>query len=348
MGPVILDLSGVALTAEERELILHPLVGGIVFFTRNFESPEQITALTHEIRRLRGPMSILICVDHEGGRVQRFREGFTRIPSMGMVGALYEKDPAQAKIAAELCGWLIATELFAVGIDLSFTPVLDLNKNKNTVIGDRSFHHNPAIVIELATALMRGMHNIGMAATGKHFPGHGDVTADSHLEMPRDSRSLSEITAEDFQTFSALIQAGIQAMMPAHIIFPAVDNNPVGFSKIWLKNILRNQLKFTGMIFSDDLNMEGAAFAGDYPDRARMALEAGCEMVLICNNRQGAIKILDSLPHQEFAVAADKFKSLQGKFSTSWTDLNGNALWQDKRKQLQSFLKRINNEYNYE
>lgn len=295
-SPIILDLEGTAITPEEKEILQHPLVGGLILFSRNYISPQQITDICRLARQCR-KQPLLIAVDHEGGRVQRFKQGFTAIPPMGELGALYEKNSEKALKAAESFGALIAKELLAVGVDFSFTPVLDLDRQRNSVIGDRAFHQQPDVVIALATALIKGLHDNGMASCGKHFPGHGAVTQDSHHALPVDERSLPEIYAEDLKPFIALIQAGIRSMMPAHIIFSAVDQNPVGFSSIWLQNILRQQLQFSGKIFSDDLNMAGAEFAGDYPARARAALQAGCDMVLICNNRAGAISILDRLSH---------------------------------------------------
>lgn len=295
-GPLILDLQGLSLTAEERDILQHPLVGGIILFARNFDTRQQLSELCRVVRSAR-KTPLWITVDHEGGRVQRFKQGFTLLPPMGELGQLYEKDQLKALQLAESLGSVIAKELLSVGIDMSFTPVLDLNKGLNTVIGDRAFHHDPRVVIALAKALMLGLQAAGMMACGKHFPGHGSVTVDSHHGLPVDTRDFVEIAAEDLQPFAALIQAGMKAMMPAHIVFPAVDNNPVGFSRIWLKNILRKTLKFSGKIFSDDLTMQGAEFAGDYPSRAVAALQAGCDNMLVCNNRSGVITILDTLPH---------------------------------------------------
>jgi beta-N-acetylhexosaminidase len=315
VGPVIVDVIGAELSAEEREILQHPLVGGVILFTRNYENVQQMTQLCQSIRAVRSE-PLLIAVDQEGGRVQRFREGFTRLPAMGEFGELYETNSNQALQQAEELGCLMATELLTVGIDISFAPVLDLNKELNQVVGDRAFHREHSIVTKLAKEVMRGMHKAGMAATGKHFPGHGSVSVDSHLAMPIDERSFEKIAAEDLQPFKALIQANIDALMPAHILFPAVDDKPVGFSRQWLDGILRKKLKFSGVIFSDDLNMEGAGFAGDYIERARTALEAGCDLVLICNNRQGAISILDGLSHRYVnTTTLEKIKKLQGKFS---------------------------------
>jgi len=332
VGPVILDLMGKELTSEELEILKHPLVGGVILFARNYESPQQITQLCQAIRKAK-PTPLLITVDQEGGRVQRFRKDFTLLPAMGRLGIQYSTHPEQAIQSAEYCGWLMASELLAVGIDLSFAPVLDLNKELNTVIGDRAFHHDPRVVITLAKAFIRGMNNAGMVATGKHFPGHGSVNLDSHLAMPIDKREFKNISSDDLLPFAEFIQLNINALMAAHIVFPAVDDKPVTFSARWLKDILRDQLKFSGIVFSDDLNMKGADIIGNYAERAQAALDAGCDLVLICNNRRGAIEILDHLTEQ-FLIPMEKLQSLRGKFSTTFESLQLSAQW----KKYQSHL----------
>jgi beta-N-acetylhexosaminidase len=340
-GTVIMDLTGLSLDDEERDLLKHPLVGGIILFARNYESTTQLTELCREIRASR-QSPILIAVDQEGGRVQRFKEGLTRIPSMGEVGELYQSSPEQGTEFAYCCGWLMAAELLAVGVDLSFAPVLDLDKKWNTVIGDRSFASDPILVSTLALAVMRGMREAGMAATGKHFPGHGSVTVDSHLELPIDSRQFIEIYQEDMQPFIHMIAADIDALMPAHILFPEVDDHPVGFSRYWLEDVLRKKLKFSGIIFSDDLNMAGAEFAGNYAARAEVALEAGCDMVLICNIRKGAIEILDQLP-QKYVISLDKFNRLKGRFSEDLKSLHASHLWKNNFNLFAQYRKMYEN-----
>lgn len=333
-GPVILDLLGPEMSAEEREILQHPLVGGVILFTRNYQSPEQVTELCQTIRKAR-KTPLLIAVDQEGGRVQRMRTGFTDLPPLEMIGKRYDESPEAGIRLAEVCGWLMASEVLSVGIDFSFAPVLDLNKKVSSVIGDRSFHRDPLVVAKLATAYVRGMSRAGMAATGKHFPGHGSVVVDSHLDLPVDTRSLDEITNDDMVAFKEMILAGIQAFMPAHILFPAVDDKPVGFSSVWLQDILRKQLKFNGVIFSDCLSMEGAKVIGDHDERARVALEAGCDIVLICNHREAALKILDRLPADKYAVLPERFKVMQGQFSLPYGKLHNQTEWKENLAYLQ-------------
>jgi beta-N-acetylhexosaminidase len=294
LGPVIVDVAGLALDDTDRRRLSHPLVGGIILFARNFESPAQVRALTSEIRALRDPQ-LVIFVDHEGGRVQRFRTGFTPIPPMRKLGELWDRDPAAAVRAAEGTGLVIGAELGAHGVDLSFTPVLDLDYGASSVIGDRAFHASPAVVGALGAALVRGLAATGMGAVGKHFPGHGYAAADSHIAIPVDERSLEEIVALDVAPYRPAIAAGLAGIMPAHVIYSAVVPEPAGFSPFWLKEVLRKQLGFDGVIFSDDLSMEGASTAGGMRERALAAFAAGCDSVLVCNAPQSADELLAAL-----------------------------------------------------
>ncbi len=295
-GPVMLDVAGTTLTSEDRERLCHPLVGGIILFSRNFESCTQLAALTAEIHALREPR-LLIAVDHEGGRVQRFRDGFTQLPPMRKLGHLWDRDPRRAQADAVATGLLLAAELRAQGVDLSFTPVLDVDYGNSGVIGDRAFHGRADAIAELAIALMRGLVQGGMAAVGKHFPGHGHVRADSHHEVPVDDRTYAQIEADDLIPFRRMSAAGMQGIMPAHVIYPAVDPAPAGFSRHWLQKVLRGDLGFDGVIFSDDLSMEGASVVGGVIERGVAALQAGCDMVLVCNNPKSADVLLDGLRH---------------------------------------------------
>src|SRR5882762_4845323 len=294
LGPVMLDLSGLKLTAAEKEMLRHPLAGGVILFARNFESTRQLAALTGEIRELREP-GLLIAVDHEGGRVQRFQEGFTRIPPMRTLGESWEKDPSWARAVAEATGYVIAAELRSHGVDFSFAPVLDVDFGSSSVIGDRAFSDEPEVIAALAGAFVAGLTAGGAASVGKHFPGHGYVKADSHVDVPVDERGLGEIEAADLLPYRELIKQGLCGIMPAHVIYPKVDKRPAGFSAVWLKEVLRGRLGFEGMIFSDDLSMEGASVAGGVVQRAEAALAAGCDMVLVCNAPQAAAELLDKL-----------------------------------------------------
>jgi beta-N-acetylhexosaminidase len=293
-GPVMLDVAGKQLTAEDAKRLLHPLVGGVILFARNYETPGQLAELTSAIHALRSP-PLLIAVDHEGGRVQRFRDGFTRIPPMRELGKVWDEHPKRAKHLAEQVGYVLAAELRACGVDFSFTPVLDVDYGASSVIGDRAFHAEPQAIAELAHGLLIGLKQGGMPTVGKHFPGHGFVCADSHLEIPADERSYTDIDLCDLIPFRQLVNFGLTAVMPAHVIYPKVDAHPAGFSKVWLKDILRGELGFEGCIFSDDLSMEGATVAGGIVQRAEAALLAGCDMVLVCNKPEFADALLDGL-----------------------------------------------------
>jgi len=293
LGPVMIDIAGRTLTAADRATLLHPQVGGVILFTRNYHNRDQLQDLVGSIHELRHP-ALLVAVDHEGGRVQRFRDGFSSLPPAAYWGYIYDRDPEQALQLAAQSGGLMAAELRAVGVDFSFAPVLDLGRGISSVIGDRAFHPTPEGVTALARAYIQGMRGAGMAATGKHFPGHGSVVADSHLDLPVDSRSFAEIAAEDLRPFQDL-RDDLAGVMPAHVVYPAVDPLPAGFSRFWLQDVLRAQLGFQGVIFSDDLSMAGAHQIGDYGQRAHAALAAGCNMVLVCNNRAGAWDVLNAL-----------------------------------------------------
>jgi beta-N-acetylhexosaminidase len=326
LGPIMIDCAGTALDAEDRDVLRHPAVGGVILFTRNFESPEQLTRLTAEIHALREP-PLLIGVDQEGGRVQRFRHGFTRLPPAGRTGALYARDAARAREACSAVAWLMAAELRAVGVDFSFAPVLDLNRQISQVIGDRAFAGTARVVSDLAAAWVQGVRLAGMAAVGKHFPGHGGVSADSHAELPTDHRRLVDLEAEDLVPFRRLIDQGLEAVMPAHVVYPSIDSRPAGFSPVWLKDILRGRLGFQGVIFSDDLNMGAAEAGGDYPERAWAAADAGCDMLLICNNRPAAVRILQAFGDHPDPVATLRLLRMHGRRPTARMALQERPEW---------------------
>ena len=318
-GRLMLDLKGVSLDRDERLQLQNPQVGGVILFSRNIQSRDQVCDSVAEIRAC--SKSLLVAVDQEGGRVQRLREGFTAIPSMQAIGNLIARSPEEGLGLSKDLGWLMASEVIACGLDLSFAPVLDVDRDTSSIIGDRSFSDQPEIVISAAEAFIKGMHDAGMAVTGKHFPGHGGIVADSHLEAPVDDRSWNTLYARDIQPFAKLSKM-LDAVMPAHITFPSVDPDSVGFSSFWLNDVLRGKLGFEGIIFSDDLTMKGADIAGGYVDKAKLALKAGCDMILVCNCPQGAVEVLSYMESANISQSS-KLASMVAKRSISWSDLEG-------------------------
>ncbi len=328
-GPVMIDLKGPSLSESEKDKINHPNTGAVILFSRNFENPEQVATLIDDIRSARNG-SILIAVDQEGGRVQRFQKGFTRLPC----AAHFVQQGDQASTLATSTGWLMATELLALDIDFSFAPVLDVDCGISSIIGDRAFSQDPEVAAAIARAFRNGMRQAGMAATGKHFPGHGAVAADSHLDLPVDERDLDSIRKKDLIPFKQLIDDGLEAIMPAHIVYPQVDKQPAGFSKIWIEQILRSELNFNGIVFSDDLSMAGAAIAGSFIDRAQLALQAGCDMVLVCNNPEAADQVLEALPVQANTLRQQRLTAMTGKPVMSWSQMQKSERWQDISKYM--------------
>jgi beta-N-acetylhexosaminidase len=328
---VVVDVVGTALTEEDIARIRHPAAGAVILFKRNYENPEQLAALTADIERQREP-ALPVCVDHEGGRVQRFREGFTLIPPMRALGKLWDRDRDAAREAATSIGYIVAAELGAHGVDFSFAPVLDLDYGSSSIIGDRALHFDPTAVGALGACLVRGLAQGGVAAVAKHFPGHGYAVADSHVAVARDERSFKEIARKDIVPYKPVIEAGLAAVMPAHVIYPEVDAEPAGYSKHWLQEVLRKQLGFEGLIFSDDLSMEGAAVAGGPPERARAALAAGCDMVLLCGNPAGLDQLLESLKEVQLA----KPERLERMKKQGGRDLRKSVAYREAQETLRS------------
>jgi beta-N-acetylhexosaminidase len=324
----MVDIAGATLTAEDCEILLHPQVGGFIIFTRNYVDPEQVRALVASVRDLRE--SLLVAVDYEGGRVQRFRKGgFTVLPAARVFGRIYDEDPARAMSLARSCGWLIGTELGAIGADLSFSPVLDLDGSLSTVIGDRAFHPSPEAIGQFGLAHMHGLRDAGMAATGKHFPGHGRVVEDSHESLPVDERDIETIRREDMRPFEILIQAGLPSIMMAHILFPAVDRLPSSLSRHWIMGELRGRLGFHGAVFCDDVSMKGAETGGSYTERATLALEAGCDMLPVCNKRTAVVELLDNLRRPPDRLSSARLERLRGaRKGRPLPELQQDASWQ--------------------
>ena len=329
LGSLVVDLPGKELEPEDREILAHPLVGGLILFTRNYESPGQIVELIRQVHSIRTP-GLAVCVDQEGGAVQRFRTGFTRLPAAQALGKLYRQDREHAYRACTLMGWMMAAELRAVGVDISFAPVVDLNWGTSEIIGGRAFHRNPYTVSELASRYIAGMHQAGMNSVIKHFPGHGHVHEDSHKDMPVDTRSFQEIQGEDLIPFEHLGSAYGEGVMTAHIIFPEIDEVPVTFSDKWLQHILRGQMNFSGVVFSDDLNMHAAHLHEDIESRVRAAFQAGCDVALLCNNRPAVIEVLDHMGEHHDPVASLRLFRMRGAPEPEpLEDLRRQPMWEE-------------------
>lgn len=324
----MMDLVGTEISAAEKDLMRHPQTGGVILFTRNFESIEQISDMISQVHALRSP-HLLVAIDHEGGRVQRFHEGFTRLPPAAAYQGIFEQSEDKGRECTEVAGWLMAAELRAIGVDFSFAPVLDLAHGVSGVIGDRAFHSKPEIVSTLAFAFMHGMLSAGMHAVGKHFPGHGGVAEDSHHALPVDNRSFDTILKQDLVPFERMITNNLTAIMPAHVIYDQVDEKPAGYSKFWLQTVLRERFNFQGIIFSDDLTMEAACIAGGYPERADQALNAGCDMVLVCNHPEGAAVVLEHLKDYSNPVSQMRLMRMHGKEAVSREELLSSDRWKN-------------------
>ena len=326
LGPVMVDVAGIALEPEEREMLAHPQVGSAILFTRNYQDPAQLARLVAEIHAVRSP-PLIVAVDQEGGRVQRFREGFTRLPPLRAIGRRHASDRAAGLALARELGWLMAAELRAVGVDLSFAPCVDLDYGVSQVIGDRALHADAAAVAELGVAYMFGMRDAGMAATAKHFPGHGAVAADSHVALPVDRREWPDIEA-DFSPYRRLIANGLPSVMVAHVVFPAVDERPASLSRRWIGEVLRGELGFQGAVFADDLSMAGAAQFGDIVARASLARAAGCDVLPVCNDRTSALRLLDGLRASPDPVSRLRLVRLHGRDAEP-SPLDHTPRWQE-------------------
>ena len=343
LGPVMLDIDGISLTPADRDLLLEPAVGGLILFSRNYETPQQIADLVAEVRALRSPPPI-VAVDHEGGRVQRFRDGFTAVPPMRRLGRAYNGDPDAGLALARQAGWLIASELRAAGIDLSFAPCVDIDWGVSDIIGDRAFHSKPEVVGDLAAEFSRGLRNAGMAAVAKHFPGHGAVFADSHEKLPIDGREYGDLL-DDMRPYDRLISSGLVAgVMMAHIVYRKMDALPAGFSPYWIQRELRSRLGFDGAVLSDDLSMKATREFGSMPDRAQRALEAGCDMVLVCNDRDAALATVKALRDYSNPLSLVRLARLHGTghplretllASDEWHQANSELSTWDERPQLE-------------
>lgn len=333
LGPLMIDLQGTVLQSIERELLQHPLVGSVILFARNYENPRQLQQLVADIHAVRNP-ALIVGVDHEGGRVQRFREGFSRLPPLRRIGHEHDAAPRAGLALARELGWLMAAELRAVGVDLSFAPCVDLDYGVSEVIGDRALHANPEVVGALAVAYMHGMRSAGMVATAKHFPGHGAVVADSHHALPVDRRSLADLEP-DIAPYRVLIANGLAGVMVAHVLYPEIDDVPASASQPWIRGYLRNELRFQGVVFADDLSMAGAAAVGGIVERAEKALAAGCDVLPVCNHRESVIALLDGFEAPVDAAAALRRVRLRGRGQWTPDSLRESAEWQAAQRALE-------------
>ena len=339
LGPVMLDIDGLALSPADRDLLREPAVGGVILFSRNFESVAQVTDLVSEIRALRSP-PLIVAVDHEGGRVQRFRDGFTVMPPMRHIGREYDRDRESGLSIARKAGWLIASELRAAGIDLSFGPCIDLDWGISEIIGNRAFHRKPDAVSELGASFARGLRSAGMVAVAKHFPGHGAVVADSHLKLPVDRREYGSIL-DDMRPYESMINTGVVAgVMLAHIVYSEIDSMPAGFSEYWIQRELRSRLGFGGAVFCDDLSMKATTSYGRMAKRARLALDAGCDMILVCNDRDAAHQAVDSLRNYSNPLSLVRLARLHGTGHPMRESLLASDDWQEANKLFASWSER--------
>lgn len=334
---VMLDVEGLELNSEDKEVILHPNVGGVILFSRNFANLEQLQELVREIKSCKP--NILVSVDQEGGRVQRLKDEFSKLPPLREFGKIFDKNEDEGLTVAYNIAWLMATEVLSVGIDFSFAPVLDLDLGLSGIIGDRAFHSNPEKASIIAKFYIKGMNAAGMKAIGKHFPGHGSVAPDSHLELPEDTRPLHEIANKDLMPFKNMINEGLDAIMPAHIVYTQVDSKPACFSKVWLKQLLRDELNFKGAVLSDDLSMQGASIIGSHLERAEVALANGCDMVLVCNDRENAVKVIEGLGDVNSRESSIRLQQLRGSKVLTFKELIESPRWLAASAMLKKYFK---------
>lgn len=332
LGPLMIDIAGLALSPDDKKLLRHPAIGGVILFQRNYSDREQLCELTRSIHAIRKP-PLLIAVDQEGGRVQRFGAPLTILPPAARMGQRYDLDPDDARKLTRACGWLMAAELVACGVDLSFAPVVDIDHKLCSVIGDRAFHRHSHVVADLSCEFMTGMHEAGMAATAKHFPGHGSVTGDSHLTLPVDNRPRAAM-ASDLSPYELLIANGLDAVMMALVSYPAVDPRPASFSDAWIRDELRGQMGFRGVVYSDDLTMAGAAVGGSMRARVRAALAAGCDVVLICNDREAVLSVIDKVDSISNPVSQARLASLHKRHHVTWEKLRYSDRWKKTRAMI--------------
>ena len=338
LGPFMVGIAGSELGQVESEVLCHPGVGGVILFSRNYRNRGQLRALCDAIHSLRRP-PLLIAVDHEGGRVQRFRDGFTVLPAAAQYGNLHDRNQEFGCRAARAGGWVMAIELRAAGVDFSFAPVLDLDRGLSTVIGDRAFHHEPDVVTELARAFLAGMRDAGVRGIGKHFPGHGSVAADSHIALPVDVRSYEDVRSSDLVPFERLAASDLAGVMPAHVVFECLDVRPAGFSRRWIGDVLRGELGFRGIVFSDDLDMAAAATGGGHVDRAHAALEAGCDMVLVCNDWSGAVAVVEGLKIESDPVRTARMARMHGRGAPTFEQLASDASYRSIVADISSLVR---------
>src|ERR1700722_5626423 len=333
LGPLMIDVAGTELIAADREVLAHPLVGSVILFTRNYRDPVQLQRLVADIQSVRSP-ALLVAVDHEGGRVQRFRPGFSELPPLRRIGHAFDADAQQGLAMARALGWLMAAELAACGLDFSFAPCVDLDYGLSEIIGDRAFHAQAPAVAQLAIAYMHGMRDAGMAATAKHYPGHGAVVADSHVALPLDRRELVDME-QDLLPYRRLIDNGLPAIMVAHVLFPAVDPLPASFSHVWIGQVLRQELRFGGLVFADDLSMAGAGAVGDVLARAEGALAAGCDVFVVCHDRAAVERLLDEFKPQYDAAAQMRLIRMRGRKLLDFETLVATPAWASAREWLE-------------